>query len=115
MRQGATGRAALDLPLAPGGRVTVRSRLPGDRLQPLGCAYHRRRKDVVIDRKIPRASRDGLPLLCVGGQVAWVPGVTIHHAFRLRPGATSAWVAELAPARDGGPASGSPDERTSRA
>jgi tRNA(Ile)-lysidine synthase len=97
MRLGAAGRAALDLPLEPGGQVTVRSRRPGDRLQPLGLAHHRRLKDILIDRKVPRADRDRLPLLCVAGQLAWVPGVTIHHPFRLRQGASMAWVAELEP------------------
>lgn len=97
MRHGAAGRAALDLPLEPGGQVTVRSRLPGDRLQPFGFAHRRRLKDILIDRKVPREARDRLPLLCVADQVAWVPGVTIHHPFRLRQGARMAWVAELEP------------------
>ncbi len=97
MRHGAAGRAALDLPLEPGGQVTVRSRLPGDRLQPFGFAHRRRLKDILIDRKVPREDRDRLPLLCVADQVAWVPGVTIHHPFRLREGTRMAWVAELEP------------------
>jgi tRNA(Ile)-lysidine synthase len=95
MTQGAEGHAALDLPLAPGGQVTVRSRRPGDRLQPLGSSHQRRLKDLLIDRKVPRETRDCLPLLCVADQVAWVPGVTIHHPFRLREGAAIAWIAEL--------------------
>jgi tRNA(Ile)-lysidine synthase len=97
MRHGAAGRAALDLPLEPGGQVTVRSRLPGDRLQPFGFAHRRRLKDILIDRKVPREDRDRLPLLCVADQVAWVPGVTIHHSFRLREETRMAWVAELEP------------------
>ncbi len=102
MRRGSLQRAALDLPLAPGGEVTVRNRRPGDRLQPFGCPHRRRLKDVLIDHKVPRERRDRLPLLCVAGQVAWVPGVTIHHPFRLREGATVAWVAELLAHRDQG-------------
>ncbi|HET9768549.1 MAG TPA: tRNA lysidine(34) synthetase TilS [Thermoanaerobaculia bacterium] len=104
MRRGAPSRAALDLSIAAGGRaprVTVRSRRAGDRLQPLGTPHRRRLKELLIDRKVPRETRDRLPLLCVDGdlgngdQVAWVPGVTIHHPFRLREGAATAWVAEL--------------------
>ena len=75
--------------------MTVRSRRAGDRLQPLGTPHRRRLKELLIDRKVPRETRDRLPLLCVEGQVAWVPGVTIHHPFRLREGAVTAWVAEL--------------------
>jgi tRNA(Ile)-lysidine synthase len=97
MWQGAPGRAALALPLTSGETVTVRSRRAGDRLQPLGCEHPRRLKDVFIDRKMPRERRDRLPLLCVGEQVAWVPGVTIHHPFRLADDAIVAWVAELSP------------------
>ncbi|HEV8629771.1 MAG TPA: tRNA lysidine(34) synthetase TilS, partial [Thermoanaerobaculia bacterium] len=100
MRHGSPVRAALDLPLAAGEPVTVRSRRPGDRLQPFGSSHHRRLKDLLIDRKVPRVVRQRLPLLCVGGQVAWVPGITIHHPFRLREGATMAWVAELLPRAD---------------
>ncbi len=98
MRRGAPSRAALDLPIAAGDQapqLTVRSRRAGDRLQPLGAPHRRRLKELLIDRKVPRETRDCLPLLCVDGQVAWVPGVTIHHPFRLREGAVTAWVAEL--------------------
>ena len=101
MRRGSATRAALDLPLAAGDLVTVRSRRPGDRLRPLGGPGERRVKDVLIDRKVPRQQRDGLPLLCVGGRVAWVPGVTVDDAFRLAPDAREAWVAELLPADAG--------------
>jgi hypothetical protein len=31
----------------------------------------------------------------VGEQVAWVPGITVHHPWRLRPESRWAWVAEL--------------------
>jgi tRNA(Ile)-lysidine synthase len=95
MWRGAPRRAALDLPLEPGQSVTVRNRRPGDRLQALGSRGKRRLKEMLIDRKMPREEREVLPLLCVSGQVAWVPGVTIHHPFRLRPQTRWAWVAEL--------------------
>ncbi|HVS02596.1 MAG TPA: tRNA lysidine(34) synthetase TilS [Thermoanaerobaculia bacterium] len=97
MRHGSATWVALSLPLAPGDRVVVRSRLPGDRLRPLGRSRPRRLKEVLIDRKVPRAARDRLPLLCVGDQIAWVPGVTVHEPFRLHDGAATAWVAELTP------------------
>jgi tRNA(Ile)-lysidine synthetase-like protein len=63
--------------------VVVRSRRPGDRLRPLGAPGTRKLKDVLIDRGVPRRERDRLPLLCVGGRIAWVPGVTVDEAFRL--------------------------------
>jgi tRNA(Ile)-lysidine synthase len=51
-------------------------------------------KEVLIDRRVPREERDRLPLLCVDGRIAWVPGVTIDHRFRIT-GETTAWVAEV--------------------
>jgi tRNA(Ile)-lysidine synthase len=98
MFHGEAWRAALAArDLAPGGRVTVRSRRPGDRLVPLGAPGGRRLKDVLIDRQVPRDERDRLPLLCVDGHIAWVPGVTIDERFRLpRKGAgATVWVAEV--------------------
>jgi len=102
MFRGEPRRAGLALPLHEGACVTVRSRLPGDRLQPLGARGGRRLKELLIDRRIPRCERERLPLLCAGGQIAWVPGVTIDQRCRVpREGAARAgrtvWVAELVP------------------
>lgn len=85
---------------APSGRwrVEIRNRRPGDRLVPLGSGHPRRLKDLLIDRRVPRRSRDRLPLLVVDGEIAWVPGVTIGESFRLGPPVTArrAWIAEIA-------------------
>ena len=94
MLRGAADRTGLGLRLRPGETVTVRSRRPGDRLQPLGCAYRRRLKDVLIDRRVPRQRRDRLPLLEVGGRIVWVPGVTVDEDCRLTPG-SQVWLAEI--------------------
>lgn len=96
MLEGRPTRAALDLPLVSGDRVVVRNRWPGDRIRPLGCSYSRRLKEVLIDRRVPRFERDRLPLVCVGDRIAWVPGVTVHDAFRLSPDSRP-WVARLEP------------------
>lgn len=98
MFRGAPDRSGLALPLEEGESVVVRNRRPGDRLHPLGGQGRRRLKEILIDRRIPRGRRDRLPLLIVGGHIAWVPGVTIEHAFRLRErpgGGARVWVAEI--------------------
>jgi len=82
------------LELGPERRITVRSRRPGDRIRPLGCAFRRRLKELLIDRRIPRQERSRLPLLCVDDRVVWVPGVTIDDTCRIR-GDGPVWVAEL--------------------
>ncbi|HEY8144159.1 MAG TPA: tRNA lysidine(34) synthetase TilS, partial [Kofleriaceae bacterium] len=84
----------LALDLAPGNQVTVRNRQAGDRVHPLGASGRRRLKDILVDRGLPRAERQRLPLLCIGGRIAWVPGVTIDEAFRLKPG-RPVWLAEI--------------------
>ena len=93
-----TGLADLDLEASS---VVVRNRRPGDRIQPLGSSGQRRLKDVLIDRRVPRAERDRLPLLVIDDEIAWVPGVTIGERFRLgeasapEVGERSIWIAEI--------------------
>jgi hypothetical protein len=54
-------------------------------------------KEILIDRRIDRTRRDGLPLLCVGGAIAWVPGVAIDDRFRVRGLEDPVWIAEIEP------------------
>ncbi|HVT59351.1 MAG TPA: tRNA lysidine(34) synthetase TilS [Thermoanaerobaculia bacterium] len=99
MFRGDPQRAGLALPVREGELVTIRSRLPGDRLWPLGAPGSRKLKQLLIDRRVPRAERDRLPLLCADGLVAWVPGVAIDERCRLSglsaASRTTAWVARL--------------------
>ncbi|MFD2671522.1 tRNA lysidine(34) synthetase TilS [Marinicrinis sediminis] len=56
--------------------MEVRSRQPGDRMQIHGLNGSKKVKDMLIDRKIPRLLRDGLPLLAdAKGRILWMPGV----------------------------------------
>ena len=98
MWQGSSLRAGFSIPSERIGAVVVRSRLPGDRLQPLGGSGVRRLKEILVDRKVPRPLRDRLPLLCLGDQIIWVPGLTVAHPFRLRERGGWAWEAALEPA-----------------
>lgn len=96
MFRGERRRAALRLPDPVVTPLEVRNRRPGDRFRPLGAPGMRALKDLLIDRKVPRGERDRIPLLVVGGRIAWVPGVTIAEAFRLadEPPAGECWIAE---------------------
>jgi tRNA(Ile)-lysidine synthase len=40
-------------------------------------------KDFLIDRKIPREMRDGLPLLVWNDEIVWVAGVEISEQFKV--------------------------------
>jgi tRNA(Ile)-lysidine synthase len=65
--------------------LCVRPRLPGDRMEPLGCGGTRKVKDILIDKKVPLAQRDNIPLVLSGKHVAWLGGVEIAHPFRVTP------------------------------
>jgi tRNA(Ile)-lysidine synthetase-like protein len=95
MRSGEGDRVGVALPLVPGDWVTIRNRRPGDRLRPQGRTHERKLKDLLIDRRWPREARDRIPLLCVGDDIVWVPGLTIDHRYRLTRAHTLAWAAEL--------------------
>jgi tRNA(Ile)-lysidine synthase len=97
MLRGEPERAGLVLPLATEPIVEIRSRRPGDRIRPLGAPGTRKLKELLIDRHIDRTRRDSLPLLCVGGTIAWVPGVAIDDRFRVRGAEDPVWIAEIQP------------------
>ena len=70
--------AAVTLPLA------VRNRRPGDRFRPLGSPGRRKLQDVLVDRKVPRAGRDDVPVVMdATGQIVWVAGVGPDEACRV--------------------------------
>ena len=69
-----------DLPLL----FTIRPRRPGDFFRPLGMAGKAvKLSDFMINVKIPRRARDTWPLVCVGKQIAWIPGVRLAEPFRI--------------------------------
>lgn len=68
------------------GPLTVRSVLPGDRIQPLGMAGHKKMKSLFIDEKIPRHQRSRIPLLADGRSVIWVPGICLSERVRIDEG-----------------------------
>jgi tRNA(Ile)-lysidine synthase len=71
--------SALRLPL------TVRSRLPGDRLTPLGAPGRRSLQDLFVDRKVPRAMRETVPVVVdADGQIVWVASLAVAERCRVR-------------------------------
>jgi tRNA(Ile)-lysidine synthase len=74
---------------ALGDSATVRAWRDGDRMRPLGLGGSKSLQDLFTDRKIPRALRRTLPVVEVGGDVAWVAGVALDERFAARPGEPS--------------------------
>lgn len=54
--------------------LSMRTRLPGDHFQPLGMSGTKKLKDFMIDEKIPRESRNAIPLIVTSRGIAWVVG-----------------------------------------
>lgn len=57
-----------------GQSLWVRRRIPGDRFQPAGMEAEKKLQDFFVDRKVPRYSRDAVPLVVSELGVAWVVG-----------------------------------------
>jgi tRNA(Ile)-lysidine synthase len=71
----------LRLPLA------IRSRRAGDRFKPPGLGHRKKLQDFLTDRKIPKESRDSLPLVVDGDdRIVWVVGHAVAADFRVTSG-----------------------------
>lgn len=75
---------------ALGPTATVRSRRPGDRLRPLGLGGEKKVQDLLVDAKVPREERDGVPIVCAPWGVAWVVGHRLDQRVALTADSRSA-------------------------
>jgi len=67
-----------------GSSLSIRTRRPGDVLQPLGMTHEKKIQDILIDRHIPRTQRSILPIFFnAQGHPLWLGGVCIDARFRL--------------------------------
>ncbi len=66
-----------------GDNLAVRSRLEGDRFQPLGFGTPKRLNRFMIDLKIPQDWRKRVPLVCCDEQVVWVAGYRIDDRYKV--------------------------------
>lgn len=77
-------RALLDPRLLPA-PFRLRTRRPGDRFQPLGCAAPLELRRFLQSRHVPRFDRDRLPLLVdADDRILWIPGVEVSELARLQ-------------------------------
>lgn len=74
--------AVFDLDLT-GDELTVRTRRPGDRFQPLGMPRPKKLNEFMIDTGIPRAWRSRIPLVCIGERIIWVVGRRIDERVKV--------------------------------
>jgi tRNA(Ile)-lysidine synthase len=66
------------------GPLTVRSRRPGDRFRPPGLGGRAKKlQDFFVDRKVPRADRDRVPLVVDrDDRIVWIVGHAVAEGFR---------------------------------
>ena len=83
-------RYAAHLDPAAARDLIVRTRRRGDRFQPLGMREAKLLQDFFVDAKVPRAERDGAPLLVADGEIIWVVGHRIGERAKVRHGAREA-------------------------
>jgi tRNA(Ile)-lysidine synthase len=58
------------------GETAVRNFIRGDIVRPLGMRGHRKVNDIFIDGKLERARRSRFPIVALGNDVLWLPGLT---------------------------------------
>jgi len=63
--------------------LTVRTWLPGDRIQPLGMTGTKKVSDILTDLFIPVSQRYSILVVCSGGVIAWIVGHRMAHQFRI--------------------------------
>jgi len=65
------------------GKLSVTSRMEGDRIRPIGLGGTKKLKDLFIDLKIARDQRDYIPVLRDESGVMWVVGYRLSEDYRV--------------------------------
>jgi len=63
--------------------LSVRARLPGDRISPGGGVGSKKLKDYLIDRKVAYSQRDSIPIVACGETPVLVVGFTVDRRFQV--------------------------------
>lgn len=64
--------------------ITLRKRVSGDKMKPLGMKSYKKISDIFTDKKIDYPLRQSLPLLTDAvGEIIWVPGVAFAEKCKL--------------------------------
>ena len=66
------------------GKLSLRNRKNGDRIAPLGMKGSKKIKDYFIDKKIPRAMRDEIPLLVDEDNIIWIVDYSLSELYKVR-------------------------------
>jgi len=76
--------------------LVVRNRRPGDKFRPAGLRGSKKLQDLFVDAKVPRATRDSLPVVVdERDRIVWVAGFGIDEAFRVTDASQAVLVLRL--------------------
>jgi len=66
--------------------VLIRRRKSGDYIQINNQGNNKKLKQFFIDEKIPKDTRDSLPLIADGSHIMWIPGYRMSEAYKVEEG-----------------------------
>jgi tRNA(Ile)-lysidine synthase len=73
--------------------LMVRSRQPGERIQPLGMESGTKIKEVMINRKIPASARNRWPIIATHSHPVWIVGHVLDERARVHD--DNEWIVHL--------------------
>ncbi len=66
-----------------GSFLEVRTRRPGDRMQPLGMQHEKKMQDIFVDKHVARTDRGSIPIFFSASHCIWLAGVCLDERARL--------------------------------
>jgi tRNA(Ile)-lysidine synthase len=66
-----------------GSLLQVRTRQPGDRMQPLGMQYEKKVQDIFVDKHVASRERGSVPLFFTTSHCIWLAGLCLDERARL--------------------------------
>jgi tRNA(Ile)-lysidine synthase len=74
----------------------VRTRMPGDKMIPLGMKTHKKISDILIDEKISKTRRDNVPIvLSSSGRIIWLCGIRMAEDAKISGSSKSIFSLEI--------------------
>jgi tRNA(Ile)-lysidine synthase len=84
-----------------GAQLMLRTRQPGDRLRPLGMEGSKKLQDILVDRHVPAARRDDIPVVADEQGLLWIPGFALDRRAAVTAATTRVLHLRLTPSPGG--------------
>lgn len=65
------------------GKLKIRNRKDGDYIYPSGMTGKKKLKEYFIDKKISREERNYMPLIALGSEILWIPGLRDTKNYKI--------------------------------